>query len=290
MVIGIDLVQAQLRIAAGEPIGIGQADIVERGHAIECRINAEDPADSFRPAPSQITAFRAPTGAGVRVDSAIYPGYRIPQYYDSLIAKLIAWGENREMARRRMIRALDEMVVSGPPTTIPFHLHVMQHHDFITGQLSTRFIDRLDLSNIRETPRTLPGVAITETGGQTGEDDTSRLKDARRFQIRVEGRPYTVEVAEIERAAARNARSKRSHVSAAVSDGVVRSPMHGVVIRIPIEVGANVTHGSVVCVIEAMKMENEVLAPNDGVVVDITVRPGDTVDANAKLMRVQPRA
>ena len=137
LVTGLDLVQAQVRIAAGQSLWFSQTDIRCNGHAIECRINAEDPTRGFRPAPSQVLAFRPPTGAGVRLDSNCYQGYVIPSHYDSLIAKLIVWGEDREMARRRMLRALDEFILDGPPTTIPFHRLALSHPDFIESRITT---------------------------------------------------------------------------------------------------------------------------------------------------------
>ena len=157
MVTGIDIVQAQLRIASGQSLWFSQTDVAPRGHAIECRINAEDPAQGFRPAPSQIVSFRPPSGAGVRLDSNCYQGYVIPSHYDSLIAKLITWGEDREMARRRMLRALDEFVLEGPPTTMAFHQLALQHPDFVDARATTTFVSRLDLSGLGRIGRSLPG-------------------------------------------------------------------------------------------------------------------------------------
>jgi acetyl-CoA carboxylase biotin carboxylase subunit len=142
LVTGIDLVKEQLRIAAGEPLGYGQSDIAIEGHAIECRINAEDPDNDFRPAPGKITRLLLPGGPGVRVDAAVYPGYVIPPYYDSLIGKLITWGNSREEAIMRMRRALDEFVVEGIPTTIPFHKRVLDNAFFRRGEVYTNFIQR----------------------------------------------------------------------------------------------------------------------------------------------------
>ncbi|MDI6870023.1 MAG: acetyl-CoA carboxylase biotin carboxylase subunit [Bacillota bacterium] len=142
LVTGIDLVKEQIRIAAGEPLGYGQVDIALEGHAIECRINAEDPEFDFRPAPGRIGRLVLPGGPGIRVDTAIYPGYTIPPHYDSLIAKLIAWGNTRDEAIMRMRRALDEFVVEGIPTTIPFHKKVLDNAFFRRGEVYTNFIQR----------------------------------------------------------------------------------------------------------------------------------------------------
>jgi acetyl-CoA carboxylase, biotin carboxylase subunit len=136
-----DLVAAQIRVAAGEPLGFAQDDIIFMGHAIECRINAEDP-DTFAPSPGRITTLNLPSGPGVRVDTAAYAGYFVPPYYDSLIAKVIAHSRTRERAIARMRRALEAMVVEGIKTTIPLHLKVLSDPDFVAGNFSTRFMDR----------------------------------------------------------------------------------------------------------------------------------------------------
>ena len=143
MVTGIDLVKAQIRIAAGEPLGLSQEAIAPSGHAIECRINAEDPAHNFRPSPGTVTVLHVPGGPGIRVDTHVYAGYRIPSQYDSLLAKLIAHGATRDEATARMLRALQEFVIEGVPTTIPFHLEALQHADFQEGSITTDFVRRL---------------------------------------------------------------------------------------------------------------------------------------------------
>jgi acetyl-CoA carboxylase biotin carboxylase subunit len=142
MVTGIDLVKEQIRIAAGYPLSFSQDDVVIRGCAIECRINAEDPQKGFRPSPGRITDFLAPGGFGVRFDSALYPGYTIPPYYDSLIGKLVVWGEDRTEAIGRMRRALSELVVKGVETTVPFHLTVLDNAFYRKGEVYTNFIQR----------------------------------------------------------------------------------------------------------------------------------------------------
>lgn len=140
MVTGIDLVQAQIRIAAGEPLGITQKDIHINGHSIECRINAEHP-EKFTPSPGLITALNLPGGPGVRVDTAAYPGYTVPPNYDSMVGKLIVHASTRQMAIARMKRALDVMIIEGIKTTIPLHQRIMDNPDFINGNLSTKFME-----------------------------------------------------------------------------------------------------------------------------------------------------
>ncbi|HZF40670.1 MAG TPA: acetyl-CoA carboxylase biotin carboxylase subunit, partial [Blastocatellia bacterium] len=141
MVTITDLVAAQIRIAAGEELSYTQDQLIFVGHAIECRVNAEDPV-TFTPSPGRITTLNLPSGAGVRVDTAIYDGYFVPPYYDSLIAKVVVHSRTRERAIARMRRALESMIVEGIKTTIPLHLKILNDPDFIAGNISTRFMDR----------------------------------------------------------------------------------------------------------------------------------------------------
>src|SRR5262249_44974868 len=142
LVTGIDLVQEQIRIAAGESLRFHQGDIVQRGVAIECRINAEDPDADFRPSPGQIVRWQSPGGPGVRVDTHVVPGYRVPPNYDSLLAKLVVHRPTRPEAIATMRRALAEFVVEGVRTTIPIHQQIFNHSAFIEGQVDTTFIER----------------------------------------------------------------------------------------------------------------------------------------------------
>jgi acetyl-CoA carboxylase biotin carboxylase subunit len=142
MTTGFDLVKEQIRAAAGLPLSIPDREIRLRGHAIECRINAEDPARNFAPSPGTIHTFHPPGGPGVRVDTHVYAGYRVPPYYDSLLGKLIVHGSNREEAIARMRNALDTFVLEGVHTTIPFLLEVLQSPEFVSGQVDTKFLER----------------------------------------------------------------------------------------------------------------------------------------------------
>jgi acetyl-CoA carboxylase biotin carboxylase subunit len=141
MVTGLDLITAQIRIAQGEPLKLTQEDISFKGHAIECRINAEDPDRNFRPHPGKISAYLPPGGPGVRMDSHVYTDYEIPPYYDSLIGKLIVWGPDRDTAIKRMRRALRECAITGVPTTIGFHQKVLENSAFLAGEVYTNFIE-----------------------------------------------------------------------------------------------------------------------------------------------------
>ncbi|MCU0285036.1 MAG: acetyl-CoA carboxylase biotin carboxylase subunit [Acidobacteria bacterium] len=142
MITGIDLIKYQILIADGEPLDLKQKQIEQKGHAIECRINAENPEKNFAPNPGKVIQLRTPGGPGIRIDSAVYPGYTIPPYYDSMVAKLIAWGNDRKEAVERMKRALDEFYIEGIKTTIPFHQEVMKHKEFLGGQYTTDFISK----------------------------------------------------------------------------------------------------------------------------------------------------
>ena len=141
MITGIDLIKEQIRVAAGQPLSFAQEDVKLDGWAIECRINAENPEKNFMPSPGKVQRYLPPGGYGVRIDSAVYPGYDIPPFYDSMVAKLIVWGKDRQEAIARMKRALDEFVIDGVHTTIPFHAKLMEHPDFVSGHFSTNFLE-----------------------------------------------------------------------------------------------------------------------------------------------------
>jgi acetyl-CoA carboxylase biotin carboxylase subunit len=150
MVTGIDLIQEQIKIASGRPISVSQDEVTFNGWSIECRINAENPDKNFMPSPGKIEMYLAPGGLGVRVDSAVYPGYFIPPYYDSMIAKLITYGNTRQDAINRMKRALREYVIDGVDTTIPFHLKLLEHEKFVSGDFNTKFLENYDLTSKKD--------------------------------------------------------------------------------------------------------------------------------------------
>jgi len=147
MITGLDLIAEQIRIAQGEKLRFNQKQIQFHGHAIECRINAEDPDHNFRPQPGKISGYLPPGGFGVRMDSHVYTDYEIPAYYDSLIGKLIVWGATREEAIKRMKRALRECAITGLPTTIAFHQRIMDNEKFQAGEVSTNFVEQMILGN-----------------------------------------------------------------------------------------------------------------------------------------------
>jgi len=277
MVVGMDLVELQLRIAAGEPLGFTQDDIERRGHAIECRINAENPARGrFLPSPGRITRLRRPDGFGVRTDAGYEDGDTVSQYYDNLVAKLVVWGSDREHARRRMLRALAEMEVEGVATTIPAHVAILSHPDFAEGTHSTRWVEeRLDLSGVDATPAAAP-EAPPEEGRVLREVDAE--VDGRRYKVKL----WVPDVGPAVVAGGAGAAPRRPRPSAAShggggASGDVTVPMQGTIVKVLVAVGDTVELGQTVCVLEAMKMENNINAERPGTVKEIRVKPGDTV-------------
>jgi acetyl-CoA/propionyl-CoA carboxylase biotin carboxyl carrier protein len=268
-VTGLDLVALQLQIAAGEPIGIAQADVPINGHAIECRVNAEDPARGrFLPSPGTITSMRLAGGYGVRTDAGYEAGDTISPNYDNLLAKVIAWAPDRESARRRMLRALDETVIGGVATTIPALEAILNSEAFINGQHSTNFVeDELDLSGtVAQTPD-----GTRDASGRTLTTVTAEV-DGRRLSVRLWLEANTP----IGPAQPRSRRRPGTGLTEA-SDGLIAVPMQGTIIQMLVEVGDTVKAGDVLCVLEAMKMENPIRAPKDGTVSEIRARVGDTL-------------
>jgi acetyl-CoA/propionyl-CoA carboxylase, biotin carboxylase, biotin carboxyl carrier protein len=267
MVTGIDIVATQLRIAAGEQLPFSQDAVEHRGHAIECRINAEDPAHgAFLPSPGRITRFRSAGGYGVRTDAGYEQGDTVSPAYDNLVAKLICWGENREDARRRMLRALGETQIEGVATTTPALVAILSNDDFIAGTHSTRFVEeRLDLSRLEP----------LQQEGSAGPDGTV----LRTVDAEVDGRRYSVRLFVPERAAAAgSAPSRRRHAHAAApADGTVTAPMQGTITDVRVAVGDTVEIGAIIGVLEAMKMENPIRATTAGVVRELRVSPGDAL-------------
>ncbi len=269
MVTGIDLVEWQLRIANGEKLDIEEVD--PRGHAIEFRINAEDPFNNFLPTPGQVVEWQEPAGPGVRVDSWIRTGTTVSQYYDNLMAKLIVWGSDREMAINRGKRALREFKVRGVSTTIPAHLAVLDNEAFVEGRHHTRWMEEsVSLEGI--SPDAAPSLP---------EDEEMTKRD---ITVEIGGRRFTVSYWAPEPAITGGPTRRRppklsSAGQSGASDGVITAPMQGTIVKVHVEAGDPVKPGEPICVLEAMKMENEVTTPNGGEVVDLRVEPGDTVAA-----------
>jgi acetyl-CoA/propionyl-CoA carboxylase biotin carboxyl carrier protein len=275
LVTGLDLVAWQLKIASGEALTFGQDEVRHYGHAIEVRLNAEDPAGGrFFPSPGTLITFSAPAGPGVRFDTGYEAGDSVSQHYDNLMAKLSVWAEDRDAARRRMLRALEETRIEGVASTIPADVAILSHPDFVEAKHSTRWVeDRLDLSGVSSP------AAIDEPDRGDAE------KVLREVTAEVDGRHYKVKLwvpaadpgARGPSAASRSPRRQRSSAPAASGTGKVTVPMQGTIVGVLVAPGDSVEIGQTICVLEAMKMENAIGADKAGTVVEVRVREGDSV-------------
>jgi acetyl-CoA/propionyl-CoA carboxylase biotin carboxyl carrier protein len=269
-VTGVDLVREQVRVALGEPLSLSQEDVELRGHAIECRINAEDVAQRFLPAPGVVTAYREPSGPGVRVDSGVAAGNEVSGMYDPMIAKLIVHGVDREHARRRMLRALDEFVIAGPKTLLGFHKALLEHECFVRGETCHGLVESQELA--ARAVELEPVHVAAATNGRSVERVRSVEVDGRRFEVRV------LEPEQPWRELARRRRDRGRSGGPHGTDAIV-SPMQGTVLSVAVADGDEVESGQVLCIIEAMKMENEVRAPHAGTVEQLSVEAGGPVAA-----------
>ncbi len=274
---GVDLVREQLLVALGEPLSIAPHSN-PRGHAVQCRINAEDPGMGFAPTPGRVTRFVPPLGPGIRVDTAVESGSVISERYDSMIAKLVATGPSREIAIARMRRALDEIVIEGVPSTIPLHRNVMASSAFQDARLSTSFL--MDVAEVIPPPADHDKVEIPDSDAWT---ERTIEVNGRRFHVRVPGSPGPGTV----HATARPKRASRQPSMTITAGGPkFASPIQGSVLRIHKGVGDVVAIGDPVMVVEAMKMENELRAQRDGVLIEIPVSIGASVKVGDHLFTV----
>ncbi|MEX1217862.1 MAG: acetyl-CoA carboxylase biotin carboxylase subunit [Acidimicrobiales bacterium] len=278
MVSGIDLVAEQIRVASGLPLSFTQDSIELSGHAIEIRINAEDPAQGrFLPSPGHITTLVPPAGFGTRWDGGYESGDTVSQYYDNLVGKLICWGSDRETAIRRTLRALREFRIEGIATTIPADLAILEHQDFVDGIHSTKWVeDTLDLSTV--------GSVVAPSDGETEakvQRDVDVEVNGKRFSVKVfvpESQAGAVVTGGTASGASRPRRSGGGGgAGAGGGSGAVAVPMQGTIVKILVEVGQEVEAGATVCVLEAMKMENNITTEKAGTVKEIKVAPGDSV-------------
>jgi acetyl-CoA/propionyl-CoA carboxylase, biotin carboxylase, biotin carboxyl carrier protein len=275
-VAGLDLVALQLQVALGERVEI---DPLPRGHAIECRINAEDPYRDFLPGPGHISGYREPGGPFVRTDAGVTEGRTIPSDYDSLIAKLIVWGEDREGARRRMLRALSEYRIEGVPSTIPFHRWVLDTEEFRTGTHHTRFVEQALADT--ELPRYEEAIEAPAAGASQEMTPSTLVVEVggRRIPVRIfdpaaHGPPKPPVTG-----------AKASHAHHA--GDVLTAPMQGTILQVLVEEGQEISAGDVVCTLEAMKMENHIVAARDGKVASLPVQPGQVVDTGQTLAVIE---
>jgi acetyl-CoA/propionyl-CoA carboxylase, biotin carboxylase, biotin carboxyl carrier protein len=277
MVTGIDIVREQVKIAAGEPLAYAQEDVVLRGHAIECRINAEDAAKNFAPAPGTVGSYREPAGPFVRVDSGAEEGYEVLPLYDPMIAKLIVWDVDREASTRRMLRALGEFEIGGLKTLIPFHQALLATEQWARGETCRDLVEDREWLKQLAFPAT-PKKDAEEPDELKVERDYAVEVSGRKFEVKVIGAPFGPNGA-VPAAAARKAprRERRSGSGGGGAPGALISPIQGTVLKVAVEPGAAVEEGALVCVIEAMKMENEITAPSAGTVEELGVSEGGSV-------------
>jgi acetyl-CoA/propionyl-CoA carboxylase biotin carboxyl carrier protein len=276
LVTGLDLVREQVLIAAGEPLWLRQEDVRLTGHAIECRINAEDPSNGFLPSPGRITSYREPGGPGVRVDSGVVAGSEIPALYDPLVAKLVVHGVDREHARNRMLRALHEFEIGGVTTLLGFHRALLRRPCFAAGETCHGVVESEALA--REATEHAQQQENQLSHGTTNEAAASdgRLRE-RVSTVELDGRRFEVKALVPEPAHAQLARRRRERTSAGAhgaAKDAVTTPMQGTVLSVEVEEGQEVTAGQVICVVEAMKMENEIAAQRDGTISELAVSPG----------------
>jgi acetyl-CoA/propionyl-CoA/long-chain acyl-CoA carboxylase, biotin carboxylase, biotin carboxyl carrier protein len=290
MVTGLDLVREQILVALGEPLSVRQEDVELRGHAIECRINAEDAARGFLPAPDGVTGYREPAGPGVRVDSGVAAGYEVSGAYDPLVAKLIVHGVDREHARQRMLRALDEFWIEGPVTLIGFHKALLSHPCFVAGETCHGVVESEELAARAAELAEAPPLALPSNKLLQGTTGPVRTTESVRT-VEVDGRRFEVRLSEPEpewRALARRRQERTRHGGAGAggSDAVV-SPMQGTVLSVAVSDGDEVEPGRVICVVEAMKMENEVHAHRAGTVRSLSVEAGRPITTGQVICTIE---
>jgi acetyl-CoA/propionyl-CoA/long-chain acyl-CoA carboxylase, biotin carboxylase, biotin carboxyl carrier protein len=272
LVTGLDLVREQVLIAAGEPLWLSQDEVRLDGHAIECRINAEDPSTGFLPTPGRITSYREPAGPGVRVDSGVTSGSEVVGLYDPLVAKLCTHGIDRDHARRRMLRALGEYEIGGVKTLVGFHRALLEHPCFSAGETCRDVTESPGLAERAEELSHLATSVSASSDGRVRERSIQAEVEGRRFEVKV----LTPEPPHAELARRRRERDSQHGHHGAARDAIV-TPMQGTVLAVEVSEGEAVAAGQVVCVVEAMKMENEITSPRAGTVSGLSVEPGQPV-------------
>jgi acetyl-CoA/propionyl-CoA carboxylase biotin carboxyl carrier protein len=286
MVTGIDIVREQIHIAAGEPLSIAQDEVELRGHAIECRINAEAAHKNFAPAPGPIESYVEPSGPGVRVDSGLEAGGEVTPLYDPMVAKLIVWDSDRPAATRRMLRALREYRIEPLTTLIPFHQAVMASEDWANA---STFRGKVDDKKWLKT--LAPEAPPKPTGDEDSEPTTERT-----YQVEVNGRLHSVKVIGAAAPAGnpgpatakRPPKRERSGGGGGGASGPeLPSPLQGTIFKVAVEKGQEVAEGDLICVIEAMKMENEITAHTAGKVAEVRIAEGASVNPGDVLVVIE---
>jgi len=292
MVTGIDIVREQIRVAAGEELSITQEDVELSGHAIECRINAEAAHKNFAPAPGSITSYREPSGPGVRVDSGVGPGSEVTPMYDPMVAKLIVWDADREKATARMLRALGEYEVGGLTTLIPFHQTILATDEWANGETCKNLTE--DKEWLKTTEPKEPSTSEGAPAGTAGEAEEPVVRE---YSVEVGGKLFDVKVigdalpagagAGAAPAAKKPKRERKSGGGAAASGDSLMAPLQGNIFKVPVEKGQEVAEGDLVCVIEAMKMENEITAHKAGKITELPAKEGEAVNSGDLLAKIE---
>jgi acetyl-CoA/propionyl-CoA carboxylase, biotin carboxylase, biotin carboxyl carrier protein len=287
-VTGLDLVAEQIRVASGEPLSFTQDSFERRGHAIECRINAEDPSKGFLPSPGTLTRLHLPTGPGVRWDGGYEEGDTISQYYDNLIGKLVVWAPERDAALARMLRALSELEVAGVRTTTPAHVALIGNPEFAAGKHSTKWVeDEVDEAAFAADV-SAPAPAVADPSVEEAAPVVERT-----VPVEVNGKRYSVRLwlpdAPVVAAAGGGRRAPRPRPAAGgagggAGNGTISAPMQGTIVKVLVAEGDEVEAGQSLLVLEAMKMENHINAENAGTVSEVRVKAGDTVGTGDVLL------
>jgi acetyl-CoA/propionyl-CoA carboxylase, biotin carboxylase, biotin carboxyl carrier protein len=286
LVTGIDIVKEGIRVAAGEPLSISQDEVELRGHAIECRINAEDASKNFAPAPGAIGEYHEPSGPGVRVDSGVEKGSEITPMYDPMVAKLIVWDADREQATARMLRALSEYEIEGLKTLLPFHKAILATEQWARAETCRDLIEDREWLKSLAPPKPAEQAAGAQEEAKVEQTYTVEVS-GKRFDVKVIGPPYGGGAAangagpSLGAATAARKAPRRERAASGSSGGgggdTLASPLQGTVLKVAVEQGAAVEEGALVCVIEAMKMENEITAHKAGKVSELPIAVGASV-------------
>ncbi len=292
MTTGVDIVKEGIRAAAGEELAVRQEDVALRGHAIECRINAEDASKNFAPAPGKIGAYSEPKGPGVRVDSGVGAGGEVSPMYDPMVAKLIVWDADREQATKRMLRALEEYEIEGLKTLIPFHQALLQTEQWAKGETCR------DLLEDKDWLKTLAFEKPAPKGEDEGEPEKVEQSytvevSGQRFDVKVVGPPLGGAVAlngSVPTGQSAPKRAARAKSASAGGPDTLESPLQGNMWKVLVKLGDTVTEGQILCIIEAMKMENEITAHKAGTIAELPITEGEPINAGAPVATIKSEA
>jgi len=287
MTTGVDIVKEGIKAAAGEKLSYAQEEIELRGHAIECRINAEDASKNFAPAPGKIGAYKEPSGPGVRVDSGVGAGGEVSPMYDPMVAKLIVWDSDRQQATQRMLRALGEYEIEGLKTLIPFHKALLATEQWAKGETCR------DLLEDKAWLKTLAFPAPEPPGDDAGEEKVEQTYEVevsgQRFDVRVVGPPFAGSGGANGSAPGGRAAPKRKQRESSSGGGpdTLLSPLQGNMWKVLVKQDDTVQEGQLLCIIEAMKMENEITAHKAGTIIELPIEEGAPIAAGAPIATIK---